>query len=239
MKQRHLPSGVILKAGSALLLGISMSACATLSGFGGTSWKEEALLHDGSKIVVERSVERGGRHEIGQPPPINEQRLSFSLPGAHQIIKWEDHHSEDLGSANFLPLLVDVVDGIPYVVASPAGCLSYNKWGRPNPPYVVFRFKDKKWARIPLHDLPTVIQRPNLIFSSPDIEAAKIGLRTISAEKIRDILDGYRQPAYRTILREPIKPGAGASSVNCPDYSSPRLMNFKAPNPVLPPATGK
>jgi hypothetical protein len=49
-----------LLAISLMILGGGMSACAT--GGSGTSWKEEVLLHDGGKIVVERSVARhGGR----------------------------------------------------------------------------------------------------------------------------------------------------------------------------------
>ena len=51
-----------------LTLGISMNSEAGLFGFGGASWQEEVLLHDGRKLVVDRSVERGGRHEIGQLP---------------------------------------------------------------------------------------------------------------------------------------------------------------------------
>jgi len=53
---------------SILIVGISMDAFGFL-GFGGTNWKEEVLLHDGGKIIVERSVDRGGRHESGQKPP--------------------------------------------------------------------------------------------------------------------------------------------------------------------------
>lgn len=120
--------------GLILTLGVSMSADAGLFGLGGTSWKEEVLLHDGSKIVVERSVERGGRHEIGQEPPYKEQSLVFIMPGTNQRVTWEDHYSEDIGTASFLPMLIDIVKDTAYLVASPMGCLSYNKWGRPNPP---------------------------------------------------------------------------------------------------------
>jgi hypothetical protein len=51
----------ITKLGLILMMGVSMSACAGLFGMGGTSWKEEVLLHDGSKIIVERSQSYGGR----------------------------------------------------------------------------------------------------------------------------------------------------------------------------------
>ena len=37
------------------------NACAGLFGFGGDSWKEEVLLHDGAKIVVKRSLSYSGR----------------------------------------------------------------------------------------------------------------------------------------------------------------------------------
>lgn len=40
-----------------LTLGVSMSPY----GFGGDSWKEEVLLHDGSKMIVERSQSYGAR----------------------------------------------------------------------------------------------------------------------------------------------------------------------------------
>ena len=196
-----------------LILGTSMNAFGFL-GFGGTSWKEEVLLHDGQKIVVERSVDRGGRHEIGQKPPYKEQSLVFALPGTNQQVRWEDKFSEDLGMANFLPMLLDVRDGVAYLVVSPMGCLSYNKWGRPNPPYVVFKYDGKAWQRIPLEELPTEIKTPNLIFSMPDIEVGKAATGFMTVEKIKAIISGYKQPEYKTILREPL------SKERCPQYPS-------------------
>ncbi len=200
---------------SILIMGTSMNAFGFL-GFGNSaSWKEEVLLHDGSKIIVKRSVERGGRHEIGQKAPYKEQTLVFAMPGTNQEVTWEDKFSEDLGMANFLPMLLDVRDGVAYLVVSPMGCLSYNKWGRPNPPYVVFKYDGKAWQRIPLEELPTEIKTPNLIFSAPDIAVEKSGTRFLTAEMIKAIISGYKQPEYKTILREPVKPGTAGSSVNC------------------------
>ena len=198
--------------GLVLTLGVSMSACAGLFGNGSTSWKEEVLLHDGSKIIAERTVERGGRHEIGQEPPIKEQSLSFILPGTNEKVTWEDKFTEDVGGANFLPKLLDIRDGVAYLVASPMGCLSYNKWGRPNPPYVIFNYQGKAWQRITLKELPPDIKTPNLIPSSPDDEAKKTGQRIVSAERIRELYEGYRQPEYKTILREAVKGGDGITS---------------------------
>ena len=211
MNNKNLLLKAFSTIGLILTLGVSMSADAGLFGFGGTSWKEEVLLHDGSKIIVERTVERGGRHEVGQKSPYKEQSLNFIMPVTNQKVIWEDKFSEDIGTASFLPMLVDIVKDTAYLVASPMGCLSYNKWGRPNPPYVVFKYQDKEWKRIPLQELPAEIKTPNLIFSMPDIKVEESGKRFMSVEMIKAIIEDYKQPEYKTILRE-VLPNAGRPS---------------------------
>ena len=194
-------------------------------GLGGSSWKEEALLHDGSKIIVERWVKRGGRHEIGQQPGYQEQRLQFINPSTKKKVMWEDLKDEYIGGASFLPMLVDIADGTPYLVVNTMGCLAYNKWGRPNPPYVVFRYDGDQWKRIPLAQLPSLIVTPNLIHSSPDTVVEKLGRSFVTADEIKRDVSEFRQPEYRSIVREPLP-----SSRLCP----PELTGFKAPYPVLP-----
>jgi hypothetical protein len=112
-------------------------------------------------------------------------------------------------------MLLDIRDGIAYLVASPMGCLSYNKWGRPNPPYVVFKYQGKAWQRITLQQLPADIKTPNLISSSPDDEAKKTGQPIVSAETIKAMYANYTRPEDKTILREAVKQGTDGSAVNC------------------------
>lgn len=215
MKKRGRTIVLALAALSSLLIGLIGNAEAGLFGFGGDSWQEEVLLHDGSKIMVERRVERGGRHEIGQKPPYKEQRLRFAMPGASQTVTWEDHFSDDLGQANFLPMSLDIVGGMPYLVVHPMGCLSYNKWGRPNPPYVVFRYQGDDWVRIPMQELPVEITMPNMLFSEPDVQVERLGTRVVSASMIKSVVASYKQPQFKTIQREPVKIGSEGSAVNC------------------------
>ena len=196
------------------LLVISSLAHAGIFGIGGTIWKEAVLLHDGGTIVVARTVERGGRHEIGQEPPIKEQSLAFTMPGTNENVVWHDKFTEDIGGANFLPMYLEIRKDSAYLVVYPMGCVSYEKWGRPNPPYVVFRYQAKEWRRIALQELPNEFNTPNLIFSSPDHEAKKIDKAVVSPELIRALYNGYRQPEYKTILREPL------AREQCPRYSS-------------------
>jgi hypothetical protein len=221
--------GVIKVIAWVLPLGVSLSASAGFLGFGGTSWKEEVLLHDGSKIIVERSVDRGGRHEIGQRQPIKEQSLSFVLPSTNQRVKWEDNYSKDIGAASFLPMQLEIFNSIPYIVAFPMGCLSYNKWGRPNPPYVIFKHDGKAWQRITLQELPAESKMPNLVISSPDDAAKEASHGVVSAEKVKELNKGFRQPEFQTILREPLE------KERCPQYSS----GPKAPVPITPSGSPK
>ncbi|MDP1634176.1 MAG: hypothetical protein Q8L69_05795, partial [Gallionellaceae bacterium] len=208
----------IAKLGMILMLGASMSACAGFLGLGGDSWKEEVLLHDGSKIIVERTADRHGRHEIGQRPPIGDQSISFTMPGSNQHIVWKDEFSEDVGGANFNLMMLEVVQNTAYLLATPAGCLSYNKWGRPNPPYVVFKHDGKEWQRSPLHELPVEIKQPNMLHSSPDDVAGKSAKGgVVSADVIRRENDEFRQPEFRTILREAVA-GAGGGCIKTDYY---------------------
>lgn len=169
------------------------------------------VLHDGQKIIVERTAKRHGRHEIGQRPPIGDQSISFTLPGTHRQVEWKDEFSEDVGGANFNLMALGMAKGVAYLVVTPAGCLSYNKWGRPNPPYVIFKNQDKEWVRITLQELPDDIKLPNMLHSSPDDFAekrAKDGI--VSAEIIRSESTRFRQPQYRIIQR-----AAMATNVEC------------------------
>ena len=197
----------ITKVGLLLMMGVGMDASAGLFGIGGTSWKEEALQPDGQKITVERSVVRKGNHEIGQRPPIGNQSLTFSIPETGERVTWEDSYSQDVGGGNFNPMLVGVQKNTAYVLASPAGCLSYNKWGRPNPPYVVFKYEAKQWQRIQLQELPMQFKLPNLIISSPDDAAEEATHGILMADKIKELNTGFQQPEYQTILRVPIPNG--------------------------------
>lgn len=191
---------------------LALDAFAGWFGFGGTTWKEEVLLHDGQKIIVERSLERGGRHEIGQRSGATNESLSFTMPGSSQSIVWNDQYSEDISSSNFNLMMLEIADGTAYIVASPMGCLSYNKWGRPNPPYVVFKYVGTAWSRIFLQELPAELVQPNLVISSPDNVAKSASGGVVSAETIKRLNGRARQPEYKTIVRGALKDSVGLTS---------------------------
>jgi len=217
-KSRMINGGVLFLV--LILLGMVASAHAFL-GFGDSaSWKEEVQLHDGGKIVVKRWQSHGGRHELGQPLPIKDHSVTFSLPGSGNTIIWKDEYSEDVGMANFLLLALHIRNDTPYLVTSPVGCLGYNKWGRPNPPYVFFNYDGTAWQRISLEELPTEFKDVNLVIRSYGLEKKLLEQGLVSAEMVKKFNSDLTQPYLKTIIRTPLEPGS--IGVSCEV-----MINFK------------
>jgi hypothetical protein len=211
----------------AVMMVISMSAYAGL--FGHTkAWKEEVLLHDGRIMVVERAFKLGGYPalEAQERSPLD-QTISFTLPGKNKKISWVTEYRDDKPEPNSLgALLLDVMDGVPYLATSPAGCIAYNKWGRPNPPYVLFKYVNDKWQQIPLKDFPRELAEANLM----GIPASKLLKPYYNVEASKAERNSGNVSAYaKTILREPLK------IERCPQYSS----SPKAPISVVPSTSTK
>lgn len=194
--------------GMILMVGASMNAEAGLFGFGGDSWKEEVQLHDGSKLIVKRSQSYGGRGEIGQGAPIREYNLSFTLPSSDKAITWTGEYSEDVGRANLHPLALHVLNGAPYIVTEPNNCLAYNKWGRPNPPYVVFRYDGKEWQRVTMQELPIEFKDINLVNDTKDDAEHLVSASLVTVEAVKQFNSDLMSPEHKSILREAY-PGAG------------------------------
>jgi len=225
MSTRHLFK--IIMTSALFFTVVCMNGCA----FGNTaSWKEEVLLHDGNTVIVKRSQTYGGRHEIGQSPPVREHTISFSMLGSGNAIRWISDYSEDIGRTNFNLLALHIINGTPYLVVEPNLCLSYNKWGRPNPPYVFFKHDGTTWKRIPLSELPAEFTTINLIVNNSrlnDIKRLADLTGYVPAEGVRQLNGSLRQKEYQSIIRVPFD-----SKELCPDWSLPIYTSPKAPFPI-------
>jgi hypothetical protein len=206
MKNKHIALKVLKAILSIFALGVAMSSCAQVAQSGEDSWKEEVLLHDGQKIIVERSQTYGGRHEIGQPVPEREHTIRFTLPNSKTPISWTSEYGEELGRTNFNLMALHIKQGIPYLVAQPNLCLSYNKWGRPNPPYVYFKYDGKEWKRIELSEVPIDFKTINLIVATnvPQIRESTKGTGYVPYQEVMRINENLREPELKAILREPL-----------------------------------
>lgn len=191
---------------SLLILTVTSMDASGFLGFGDTaSWKEEVLLHDGTKIIVKRWQKLKGRHEIGQRPPVGEQSIKFTVPGTGKTITWKDEYSKEIGCSNFNLVALHILNSMPYIITTPRLCLSYNKWGRPNPPYVIFKYDGKDWKRVELSELPAEYKNINLVVETKGEEEKFLSRGMISAEMVKKLNDELTQAEFKTIIRTPLK----------------------------------
>lgn len=191
------------------IFGGLMSACAM---GGKMSWTEEVLLHDGRKIISERRYNLGGYPGLDahERVPLDET-VTFKLPNNKNII-WKNDFRDAVPEPNSLNhFRFDIVNGVPYLATYPAGCIAYNKWGRPNPPQILFKYENDQWKRITLAELPPVLvgATANVIVGRP----AKNLLRPFyTVEEVNAKNGPISTPEYKTVLRTPVKTGDSLTS---------------------------
>jgi len=208
------------------LVATSLSACVGLGGrfpkFLPDSWQEEVLLHDGQRLIVERSQTYGGGQSISGFVTPRTQTIRFKLPNDARTISWTSEYSEDLGRTDFNPLALHIKQGTPYFIVEPNLCLSYNKWGRPNPPYVIFKWEANAWNRVSMAELPAEFTTINLVVVgwNEEVKENSRAKGYIPVETVMKMNDKLGQSQFRSILRRamPVAP--------CPKYSS----GFSAPD---------
>jgi hypothetical protein len=201
----------ITKLSLLLLLTVAMTACAGVPRAGSTmSWKEEVLLHDGNKIISHRFYNIGGGydHLAGM---VLDETVTFNLPNGKSII-WKNDFRDSVPEPNSLNhFRFDIVNDVPYLATYPAGCIAYNKWGRPNPPQVLFKYTNDQWQRITLADLPPALinAQANVIVGRPDSSLLK-PFYNVEAVNVKNA--PIRLLEYKTILRDAVKNGEGVTS---------------------------
>jgi len=199
MRTDHLWLKQITKLGFLLMMGVSMSACSK-------GWQEEVLLHDGRVLLVERSYNLGGYPTLdARERRLLDETITFTLPESKQKVVWKTEFDDRSPEPNSLgSLLLDIVGGVPYLATSPAGCIAYNKWGRPNPPYILFKYVNAAWQQIPLKEFPAELVEANLM-NMPDSRLLK-PYYTVAAVKAK-LADGNISAYAKTILREAFPTG--------------------------------
>ena len=214
--------------GLILILGVSMSACATST----FTWKEEVQLHDGKKMIVERSntYDSSMPHEIGQGAPLAEHKTTFTIPGTTQKVIWKSDYGTENERANLYLLALDFLDGLPYAATTPAFCHGYNKWKRPNPPYVFFKYVGE-WKRISMEEFPEKLKiNVTLDLNEPSKKKMTAENREYGFVRAKTVAEINHEPGmskeYYSLLRTPLDSG---------DLCPPIYGGFKAPHPIPQP----
>ncbi len=136
------------------------------------SWSEDALLHDGRIIKVNREV--GYTFQLfsgdsGSPGFMDSWPdkfwLKFRNPDTQETLKWQ-------GEQYFYPVLLDIVGGVPYLVVVGRPDKKTEKiYGCPELPYIYLKYEKGllgKWIPIPADQAPKTLQYINLSPDYPD-----------------------------------------------------------------------
>ena len=176
-----------------LVLSLPVTGCAS-----GPTWKEEVVLYDGSKAVVERQVILGNLldqefSDVRHGPPVKGNILRSPLADGTWSAKWE--------ALGLYPQAIGRVGGAWYLSATPMLCGDYDKWGRPVPPYVFFRYSGTTWQRIEMDEFPREIAARNLTYPGSYDHQSAAGTGFISAGKgrlLNPLLPDYVNNIYRS-----------------------------------------
>lgn len=209
-----------------------MTACASIFG-GSKSWKEEVQLHDGQKIVIERYFNLGGATIESTERKELDETVTFTQTGTNKKVTWKTEFNDVSPEPNDLSiLLLDIVNGVPYIATRPAGCIGFNKWKRPNPPYIFFKYDGNDWKRIALEEFPAELTKANVIVGSPPTELLK---SFYTVEQVNEQNRDIHAEGYKTIIRKPFP----IEENRCPElvrieggWESPG--GFKSPIPIIP-----
>jgi hypothetical protein len=162
---------------AAALFGLPLAGCAS-----GPAWKEEVVMFDGSKVVVERTAILGNAldqelSDVRHGAPVKGNTLRVPMQAGVSSATWE--------AMGLYPQALGRVRGSWYLSATPMSCGDYDKWGRPVPPYVFFQYSGESWQRITVEQFPSEITRRNLTYAGSYDHRQAAGTGFISAGQAR------------------------------------------------------
>lgn len=135
-------------------------------------WSEDAALHDGRSVKVEREVSYTFEHSVGDAgsgfsvfkSKISTLRLQFRHPQTGEVIVWQ-------GIPRVRPVLLDVINGIPYLVLVAAPTKEIEPvYGCPDLPFVYLAYDSQSptnWRPINVDRAPMELRRANLSLEDP------------------------------------------------------------------------
>jgi hypothetical protein len=165
-------------------------------------WSEDVVLHDGRRIRVERTVSFTFKHSIGDAGSgfsvsknkLSNHHLQFKNPDTGRLIDWQ-------GDPLFTPVLLDLIDGTPYLVLSARPTKETERiYGCTELPFIYLQYDTKsqtKWRTVPENQAPSSLKIANL--SVADENKLK---DHISAEEVQETIVNKEKSSARFIQRE-------------------------------------
>lgn len=160
-----------MKRLSLIVLSFLIAGCATSTPREGAfrEWQEEVHLNDGRVITVKQKwrCDRIGKDNTGKEycATMRESWLTFRLPEfSNQDIEWNEQ---------LWPLVLNVDKGQLYIVGIADGG-EFLIYGKPQPPYVGYRWDVNQWHRIPFGEIPEAIYKTNMATELPPSQSPRL-----------------------------------------------------------------
>lgn len=138
-----------------------LSAC--LDGRKTVEWKQEVPLHDGRVIVLERISKQTGTLFPENVSLEYEQTLTFVHPDTQERIRWTL-------PKGLQPAAMTFEGGTPYYLLKVYTVRDYNAWECPNPPWLLYRYGQGAWQRVPFELLPEKVVTRNLVAMQKEVK---------------------------------------------------------------------
>jgi len=125
------------------------------------NWTEDVLLHDGRvvKIYGETCFTLNYSRDSFLKSWPDKYLIKFEHPDTHETIKWQ-------GERYFDPVLLDIIDGIPYLVVHGGPNKDTEEiYGCPELPYIYLKYENGfrgKWTPVPSELAPSELAVANL-----------------------------------------------------------------------------
>lgn len=165
-------------------------------------WSEDVVLQDGRRIKVKREINFTFKHSIGDAGSgfsvfknrFSNYHLQFKHPKTGEVINWQ-------GEESVSPVLLDVIDGVPYLVLSARPTKESERvYGCTELPFAYLQYDTKsqnKWRSVPADRAPRTLKRANLSF------AEEIKLKDhLSVEEVQENIAQKEKSSDRFIQRE-------------------------------------
>lgn len=165
-------------------------------------WSEDVVLQDGRRIKVEREVSYTFKHSIGDAGSgfsvfknkLSNHHLQFKNPDTGRITDWQ-------GDPLFTPVLLDLIDGVPYLVLSARPTKETERiYGCTELPFIYLQYDTKsqtKWRTVPEDKAPRALKSANLSFA----EENKLKDH-LSVEQIQETIVQKEKASARFIQRD-------------------------------------
>ena len=190
-------------------------------------WSEDAVLRDGRSIAVRIQGNSTAQpfYLAHQKSKLSQFRLTFQHPDTGENIVWQ-------GARYFEPLLLDFVDGAPYlVVYGRPTQASVSQYGCPELPYIYLRHGAGGWQPVPLEQAPTALVRANL--STHDMAVDNAG-RHFSADEVAKKIDLHMRESQGLVQKQIPRSLAGWNTDQKASAVVDRVVgDCRAPRPTL------